>query len=238
MTRPRLPDRILCLVTDGRRGTPSQRGRELFEPVQAAVRGGVNMVQVREKHLSDDGRRTVAEAVRVAARQAGGAGALVVLNAHPAFSIRPDGTPAAAGVQIPEEGFRPFGDDTGERILASVRAAGVLIGRSVHSTAAALKAEADGADFLVLGTVFPSPSHPHGPVGGLELVSDVTAAVRLPVIGIGGITAETAGRVVEAGAAGVAVISAILGDTDPERAARKLWKAVSGAGRPRGPESA
>ena len=229
MTRPRLPDRILCLVTGGQRGTPSQRGRELFEPVQAAIRGGVNMVQVREKHLRDDGRRTVAEAVQAAARQAGGAGALVVLNAHPAFSIRPDGTPPADGLQIPEEGLRPFGDDTGERILASVRATGILIGRSVHSTKAALKAEADGADFLVLGTVFPSRSHPQGPVGGLELVSDVTAAVRLPVIGIGGITAETAGRVVEAGAAGVAVISAILGDADPEGAARKLWEAVSGA---------
>lgn len=237
MTRPHLPDRMLCLVTDGKRGTPGQRGRELFEPVQAAVRGGVNMVQVREKHLGDDDRRTVAAAIQAAARQAGGAGALVVLNAHPAFSVRPDGTPAADGIQIPEEGFRPSGEETGEHILASVRAAGMLIGRSVHSTAAALKAEADGADFLVLGTVFPSPSHPHGPVGGLELVRDVTAAVRLPVIGIGGITAETAGRVVEAGAAGVAVISAILGDADPEGAARKLWEAVSGAWHPRGPES-
>ncbi len=241
MTRPRLPDRILCLVTDGKQGTPWQRGRDLFEPVQAAVRGGVNMVQVREKHLPDDDRRRVAEAVQAAAqaatRTAGGAGALVVLNAHPAFSARSDGTPAADGVQIPEEGFMPSGQETNERTLARIRAAGMLIGRSVHSTAAALKAQEEGADFLVLGTVFPSPSHAHGPVGGLGLVRNVTAAVQLPVIGIGGITAETAGRVVEAGAAGVAVISAILGDADPERAARNLWKAVSGAGQPRGPES-
>ena len=236
MTRPRLPDRILCLVTDGRQGTPWRRRRELLEPVQAAVRGGVNMVLVREKHLRDDDRRTVAAAIQAAARQAGGAGALVMLNAHPAFSVRPDGAPAADGVQIPEVGFRPFGEETSEHILASVRAAGMLIGRSVHSTAAALRAEEEGADALVLGTVFPSRSHPHGPVGGLELVRDVTAAVRLPVIGIGGITAETAGRVVEAGAAGVAVISAILGDADPEGAARKLWEAVSGSGQPPGAE--
>ena len=223
MTRPRLPDRILCLVTDGKRGTPWQRGLELSKPVQAAVRGGVNMVQVREKHLRDDDLLGLVTGLRGVV--AGGTLLIVNDRVNVATAAR------ANGVQLGERAMSA----TGARALAGNS---ILIGRSVHSTAAALNAEEEGADFLVLGTVFPSRSHPHGPVGGLELVSDVTAAVRLPVIGIGGITAETAGRVVEAGAAGVAVISAILGDTDPERAARKLWKAVSGAGRPRGPESA
>ena len=214
MTRPRLPDRILCLVTDGKRGTPWQRGRELSKPVQAAVRGGVNMVQVREKHLRDDDLLGLVTGLRGVV--AGGTLLIVNDRVNVATAAR------ANGVQLGERAMSA----TDARALAGNA---ILIGRSVHSTAAALTAEEEGADFLVLGTVFPSRSHPHGPVGGLELVSDVTAAVRLPVIGIGGITAETAGRVVGAGAAGVAVISAILADADPEGAARKLWKAVSGA---------
>ena len=219
MTRPRLPDRILCLVTDGRPGGWRQRLDALAEPVEAALRGGVNMVQVREKHLPPgDLLRVATELRRIASGRA-----LLVVNDSVDVAVAAD----ADGVQL------------GELALptAAARATGgdaVLIGRSVHSTRAALKAEADGADFLVLGTVFPSRSHPGGPVGGLELVRDVTAAVRLPVIGIGGITAEAAGRVIEAGASGVAVISAILGDADPEGAARRLWEAVRETGQPGG----
>ena len=219
MTRPLLPDRILCLVTDGKPGGFRQRLAELAGPVEAAVRGGVNMVQLREKQLpASDLLRVATELRRIVAGRA-----LFIVNDRIDVVIASD----ADGVQL------------GERALpvAAARAVGgsrVLIGRSIHSTAAAVQAEADGADFLVLGTVFPSRSHPGGPVGGLELVCDVTAAVRVPVIGIGGITAKTAGQVIEAGASGVAVISAILGGADPEGAARGLWEAVSGAERPRG----
>ena len=218
MTSPRLPDRILCLVTDGRPGDCRQRLDALAGPVEAAVRGGVNMVQVREKHLfAGDLLRVAAELRRIASGRA-----LLIVNDR----IDVAAAAVADGVQLGEQAL-PTG---------AARAVGgdaALIGRSVHSKTAALEAEDAGADFLVLGTVFPSRSHPGQPAGGLELVRDVTAAVRLPVIGIGGITAGTAGQVIQAGASGVAVISAILGDPDPERAARRLWEEVRAAGRPR-----
>jgi thiamine-phosphate diphosphorylase len=82
---------------------------------------------------------------------------------------------------------------------------------------------------LVLGTVFPSASHPGGPTIGLEGVRDVCAAVNVPVIGIGGITAHNAGDVIRAGASGVAVISAIFDAPDPRAAAAELRAAIDDA---------
>jgi thiamine-phosphate pyrophosphorylase len=100
---------------------------------------------------------------------------------------------------------------------------------SVHSIEAALQAERDGADMLVLGTVFPSTSHPAGTTIGLAGVREVCAAVSIPVIGIGGITAQNAGDVIRAGASGVAVISAIFDAPDPRVAAAELRAAIDAA---------
>ncbi len=105
----------------------------------------------------------------------------------------------------------------------------VWISRSVHNVEAAVRAERDGADMLVLGTVFPSPSHPGGPSIGVEGVRAVCDAVRIPVIGIGGITAENAADVMRAGASGVAVIGAIFDAADPRAAAAELRAAIDAA---------
>ena len=85
----------------------------------------------------------------------------------------------------------------------------MLVGRSVHSEVGAVDAECQGADYLVLGTVFETASHPDGRIGGLDLVREVTTSVGIPVLGIGGITKANAPGVMEAGASGVAVITAI-----------------------------
>ena len=103
----------------------------------------------------------------------------------------------------------------------------MLIGRSVHSEVGAVDAECQGADYLVLGTVFDTASHPHGQVGGLELVREVTGAVGIPVLGIGGITSSNAAGVMEAGASGVAVITAITMAESPQVAASELASAIS-----------
>jgi thiamine-phosphate diphosphorylase len=105
----------------------------------------------------------------------------------------------------------------------------IVLSHSVHSLEAALQAERDGADMLVLGTVFPSASHPGGPTIGLEGVREICAAVKIPVIGIGGITAQNAGDVIRAGASGVAVISAIFDAPDPRAAAAELRAAIDEA---------
>ena len=102
----------------------------------------------------------------------------------------------------------------------------MLIGRSVHSEVGAVDAECQGADYLILGTVFETASHPEGHIGGLDLVREVTEAVGIPVLGIGGITPDNASSVVEAGASGVAVITAITMAEDPYVAATHLAAAV------------
>ena len=105
----------------------------------------------------------------------------------------------------------------------------LLIGRSVHGVDAAREAAAQGADLLVVGTVYNSPTHPDQPPAGVGLVGWCAQPGGVPVIGIGGITAQNAGAVMQAGASGVAVISAILGAPSPADAAAQLAAAISGA---------
>jgi thiamine-phosphate diphosphorylase len=104
-----------------------------------------------------------------------------------------------------------------------------LIGASVHSVAAARAAEVAGTDYLIAGTIFPSPSHPGGPVAGPDLLRRVRADVRIPLLAIGGITAAHAPEALAAGADGLAVISAILSAPDPGLAAQRLRSAIDTA---------
>jgi thiamine-phosphate diphosphorylase len=99
----------------------------------------------------------------------------------------------------------------------------------VHSVEAARDAERDGASLLIAGTVFASASHPGGETIGSDGLREICAAVRVPVLGIGGITAANAGDVIRAGASGVAVISAIAGADDPQAAAHGLRHAIDAA---------
>ncbi len=103
----------------------------------------------------------------------------------------------------------------------------MLISRAVHSIEAAVRAERDGADALVLGTVFPSASHPQGGALGLDCVRAVCNRVRTPVIAIGGVTPSAASDVLCAGARGVAAIGAFLDADDPELAAREFRTAMT-----------
>ena len=106
---------------------------------------------------------------------------------------------------------------------------GALVGRSVHSLEAAVQAEAEGADFLVVGTMFASRSHPGEAPAGPGLMRLISGNCRLTLIGIGGITPENAAEVIEAGASGIAVISNILAAPDPKAAAAKLKEVIGEA---------
>ncbi|TMF90112.1 MAG: thiamine phosphate synthase [Chloroflexi bacterium] len=107
----------------------------------------------------------------------------------------------AAGVHLPESDL-PVAD--ARRLLGRER----LIGRSVHSREAALAAAAEGADYLVFGPVFETPSHAGRPAVGLEALRDVCRAVSVPVLAIGGVDFDRAEECHRAGASGFAGISA------------------------------
>lgn len=206
-----LPLPLLMLVTDR---VLAGGSAALVAAVDAALAGGVNAVQLREKELRNHELLPLARDLR--AVTAGRA--LLLVNGPPALALAVD----ADGVHLPEEGLP----------MAAVRRATrgrLLVGRSVHSVEAARAAEAEGADYLVLGTIFPSRSHPGGATGGPALVAAVTAAVRIPVVAIGGIEAGNVGTTIAAGAAGLAAIAAILGRSDPRAAAAELRAALDAA---------
>jgi thiamine-phosphate diphosphorylase len=104
----------------------------------------------------------------------------------------------AAGVNLPEKDISV----AGARSLLGER----LVGRSVHSLDTALQAESDGADFVIFGPVWASASHPASSPSGIAALAEVARALRIPVLAIGGLTAERVAEVHAAGAAGYAAI--------------------------------
>ena len=105
-----------------------------------------------------------------------------------------------------------------------------LIGASVHSLPDALVAAEEGADFLVFGPVYDTPSkRPYGPPQGLEALRRVAGEIARPVLAIGGITPARVREVLAAGAAGVAVISAILAAERPGDVTRAFLDALGRA---------
>ena len=110
------------------------------------------------------------------------------------------------------------------RLLPPLR----LLGASAHSVAEALEVEANGADYVVLGPVYDTPSKRlFGPPLGLSILEEAARAVRLPIFAIGGVTAGRARELRRAGAFGVAVITAILCADDVEAATTELLEAVN-----------
>lgn len=205
--KPKLSLPCLCLVTD--------RGRtasgDLVDTARAAVDGGVGMVQLREKDCPAGELLALARELRGATDGR----ALLIVNDRVDIAL----LSGADGVQLGENGL----DAASARRLVGPD---MLIGRSVHSVEGAVEAEADGADFLVLGTIFQTDSHPAADTGGLDLVREVTGRVKLPVTGIGGISESNVGGLIEAGANGAAVITAISMASDPKAASLGLSEAM------------
>ena len=206
---------ILAVVTE-RRLLPTDE--ILLASVDAAVAGGASIVQLREKGLPF--ARLVPLARKLRAVTSGRA--LLVINVVGVEGARLARMVDADGVQLGERAL-----SVGEaRHLCGDR---MLVGRSVHDVPGALAAAQAGADLLLLGTVFPSSTHPGYPASGVALVQLVATAVGVPVIGIGGVDCGNAGQVIEAGAAGVSVVRAVFGDVDPRGAASRLQQTMEQA---------
>ena len=201
----------LCLVTDRLRCN----GRRIEDVVDAAVDGGVGLVQLREKDLP--AAELYALALRL--KDVVGRRALLFVNDRVDIALAAN----ADGVQLGENAL-PL--EAARQIAGE---SSLLLGRSVHSVAGALKAEAQGADLLVLGTIFPTASHPGAVTGGSRIVREVASAVSLPFLGIGGIDATNAGELIAQGAVGAAVITAITTAEYPAAAAADLLAAMQAA---------
>ncbi len=206
-----LPDPCLCLVTDRHVGDEAT----LIERVAEAVAGGVDLVQLREKDLH--GAQLLDLAKRL--RQAICGRALLVINER-----------VDVAAALPADGAQLGEDAVPVTAARSILGPDMLIGRSVHSVEGAEQAARDGADFLVVGTMFASRSHPGEEPAGPRLLSQVLDNCSLPAIGIGGITVDNCHQVMGAGARGVAVITGILAAPHPGEAALRLKEAMVAAG--------
>ena len=212
-----LPYPSLCLVTDRAVCPPD----ELSQRVAAAVAGGVDLVQLRDKEAPGGILLEQAWDLREIIRGR----ALLLVNERADVAL----AAGADGVQLGEVAL-PV--DEARAILGP----GAVIGRSVHSVPGALHAAVNGADFLLVGTMFATRSHPDEEPSGPGLLSRIASAgVSIPMLGIGGITAENVAEMMAAGASGGAVITGILASDDPETAARRLKSAMldAAAGDPR-----
>lgn len=201
---------LLCLVTDRLRCD----GRPLEDVVDVAVEGGVGMVQLREKDLPAAELYSLALTISDVINDR--ASLFVNDRVDLALAVKAD------GVQLGENAL-PI------EVARQISGRKMLLARSVHSVAGALEAQTRGADLLMLGTVFPTASHPGAYTGGLSLVREVAAAVSVPFLGIGGIDASNTGQVIAAGASGASVITAITTAEDPAASAAALLESMRAA---------
>lgn len=182
---------LVCLVTDRRRLAGS--GDEgIVRLARAAARAGANVVQIRESDLDD---RTLAGLTRRVVDAVSDTPALVLVNERTDVAL-------AAGAH----GVHLRADSISARRVRAITPEGFAIGRSVHSAEEALREE-EGADYLIMGTIYATPSKPPtAPLAGIEDLREVCARVRVPVLAIGGVTPDRFRPIAGAGASGLAAI--------------------------------
>jgi thiamine-phosphate pyrophosphorylase len=201
--RDRLARARLYLVCD--------RRPEAF--LRAALGGGVDIVQLRDKEASDE---QVLEAAKVFRRVADEHGALFVVNDRPDLAVAAD----ADGVHVGQD------DTPGSEARAAV-GADRLVGLSTHS--ADQIAAARGVDYVAVGPVYATPTKPGRPAVGLELIRHAAAHAPDPWFAIGGIDRQTVAAVAAAGARRAVVVRAITEAEDPGAVAGALREALAGA---------
>ena len=202
----------LYLVTD-RSALPATSIQDVVESCLAA---GLKAVQLREKDLAVRDLLGLAHTLRDSTRRHG-ARLLINDRADVALAVGADGV-QRAGTSLPVSALR------------AISPPGFLIGASVHAVDEARTAESDGADFLLFGPVYETPSkRRYGAPQGIAALERVTSAVGKPVFGVGGVTPARVAEVVRAGAAGVAVIGAILGAERPAYAVKAFLDALGHA---------
>ena len=180
--------------------------------VSAAVNGGVDVVQLRDKELPGAVLLELTNELANAIRDK----ALLLVNERVDVAVAAQ----ADGVQLGEAGLPT---DVSRRMLGDA----ALIGRSVHSVEGANAATQGGVDFLLVGTMFATRSHPgEEPAGPGLLYRIADSGITKPMLGIGGITEANVHKVMTAGAHGAAVITAVLAAEDPRTAAELLKSAM------------
>ena len=181
--------------------------KTLAQAVEEALRGGATMVQLREKNLDHDRFLAEALAIKSVAKRYG---APLIINDRVEIALACD----ADGVHLGQ-------DDADPRAARLRLGPRKIIGVSAHSAAEAVAAERDGADYLGSGALFPTDTKDNAAALPLGELKRIAAAVSIPVVGIGGVTADNMPQLKGTGLCGAAVVSALFAAPDVEAAARR-----------------
>lgn len=202
----------LYAITDLDREDPG-----IFRKVEAAYRGGADIVQLRSKALTDSalyrlglGFRKIADQYRK----------LFFVNDRPDLAL----AVGADGVHLGQDDF-PI-----KAVRKIVARRPLFIGRSTHSLAQALAAAREGVDYIGVGPIFETPTKPDYPPVGLDLVRLVKKKIKIPFVCIGGIDRGNAAQVLSAGASRIAVVRAVFGASDVYQATKRLREVLENDG--------
>lgn len=203
-------DLRLYVITDSNLA----HGRPLTDVVDQSIAGGATVIQLREKNLSTRELVLLGQQLRKITHQKG---VTFIVNDRLDVAL----AVGADGVHLGQ-------DDMPVSLARRLLGPDKIIGVSADTPAEAEEAYRAGADYLGTGPIFPTSTKPDaGAALGIKRFATLCRQFPLPVVGIGGINAENADEVIKAGAAGVAVISAVIGAPNVTEAAKKIARAVS-----------
>ena len=189
------------------------RGRDLARIAECAIRGGADVIQLRDK--TGSARQVLETAGRLLAVTRP-ASIPLIINDRIDIAL----ASGADGVHVGQDDL-PV--SVARRILGPDR----IIGKSTHSLQQALEADREGAEYLAVGPLYTTPTKPDSQSVGRALIAQVRAKIHTPLVAIGGIEARTLPEVLQAGATCVAVVRAVCGSDDPEEAARTLKRMLT-----------
>ena len=188
-------------------------GQTLSQQVELALRGGVTFLQLREKDLAEEKFKTEALKIKELCLSYD---VPFVLNDNVKLAIETD----ADGVHVGQTDLNP---GTVRKMIGQDR----ILGVTAESIEDALAAEAAGADYLGVGSVFPTSTKLDADLISIETLKEICASVKIPVVAIGGITKDNLRQLKNSGIAGIAVVSAIFAQSNIEQATRELKDLLS-----------
>jgi thiamine-phosphate diphosphorylase len=208
--KPVLSDYRLYLVTDSR----LHKGYSVLDQVRLALQGGIRIIQLREKELTER------DFIKLASE------ALKLTRSYNAFLIINDSVEIARAAGA--DGLHLGQEDMSLKEARKILGNDIVIGVSVKTIEETLQAQHDGADYVAVNGVFPTATKEDlGYLPGLEGVTMIRRAAGLPVIGIGGINLQNCCSVIEAGAHGIAVVTAITMSDDIPRTCQAFFEQMA-----------
>lgn len=199
---------LLYAVTD-RKWTGE---KTLYRQVEEALKGGATLIQLREKNMPQEEFLKEAREMAALCHRYGTA---LIINDNVEVALKS----GADGVHVGME-------DLPVKEIRKQVPGDFIIGATAKTTEQAQRAEKEGADYLGVGAVFPSPTKKNAIRITTEELKKICSSVRIPAVAIGGITSENAGTLVGGGMAGMALVSAVFGASDIERETAKLKKKI------------